>query len=161
MTTSFNLQHLTLILLSEFAWPWAVTELSFDHFNTTGMYVCNGRIFYLFILSYRARLSYQGACLIFLLYLWLWTVARTFWYALLHSDVIDDITRPALEYMRQPHVAQPVVVYKPQCHRPESSFEFSLGLCPQCHRVLLPSPPTVLIVHLSTKFLSTVLLCLT
>ena len=33
--------------------------------------------------------------------------------------------------MRWPHVAQPVVVYKPNEIPSESSFEFSLGLCPK------------------------------
>ena len=33
--------------------------------------------------------------------------------------------------MRQPHVAQPDVVYKPNEIPSESSFEFSLGLCPK------------------------------
>ena len=26
--------------------------------------------------------------------------SRTFWYVPLHSDIIDDVTQPALEYMR-------------------------------------------------------------
>ena len=65
--------------------------------------------------------------------------SRTFWYVPLHSDIIDDITRPALEYMHQPHVAQPVVVYKTNEIPSESSFEFSLGLCPKSSSPILNS----------------------
>ena len=58
------------------------------------------------------------------------SVAITFWYVPLHSDIINNITWSALKYMCWPHVAQPVVVYKPNEIPSESSFEFSLGLCP-------------------------------
>ena len=51
-----------------------------------------------------ARLSYLITALLLSLFLiygyGLVSSSRTFWYVPLHSDIIDDTTWPALEYMR-------------------------------------------------------------
>ena len=52
--------------------------------------------------------------------------------------------------MHQPHVAQPVVVYKLNKIPSESSFEFSLSLCPKSIESYCP-PSSAAISHLATK----------